>query len=150
MLFTNNPRNTFKIDWSMSDTVGGINGYHIEVVGNNCGNCSNFIDSGFKGTKLLCSDWVPNEQICHIKVRTVTSDCGFVSETPASKFVHLRCKLAVYFAYQLLLLFLSDPSPPVVTKISPTYSIKGYLESLLIVMRLTKVSACMQFKQCFV
>ncbi len=93
VVFVKNLRNEFRISWDMPDTVGGVSGYHVKVLGDECGNCSNFSDSNFQGTALLCSDWVPDGQVCRVMVKTITSDCRFVSEIAAVKSIYLQCNL---------------------------------------------------------
>ena len=88
----NDPRE-FKISWSMPDTLGGVRNYLTEIVGSDCGTCTKQED------EVLCSDWIVNGQVCNVTVKTVSADCGFVSTVPATKQIHLKCKLIILAGY---------------------------------------------------
>ncbi len=79
----------FTLSWSMPDILGGVRNYLTEIAGSDCGTCN--IVSSLKEPEMLCSDWIPNGQVCNVTVKTVSADCGFVSTVPATKQVHLKC-----------------------------------------------------------
>ena len=71
----------FRSEWAppQEPVIGGIKGYNVTVNGN-CGICdpkgmvdnTTFISS--------CTGWIPTSQSCQFEIRTVTADCGFMSE----------------------------------------------------------------------
>ncbi len=87
------PGREFKISWSMPDTLGGVRNYLTEIIGSDCGTCSNAsIVSSLQEPEMLCFDWIPNGQMCNVTVKTVSDDCGFVSTVPTARQIYLKCK----------------------------------------------------------
>ena len=74
------PPSSFTVSWSppSSPVVGGISGYMFGVTGD-CGDCMNITVSA-DTLSVTCSRWTANDQTCAFEVRTLTQDCGFLSD----------------------------------------------------------------------
>ena len=74
------PPSSFTVSWSLpsSPVVGGIIGYMFGVTGD-CGDCMNMTVSE-DTLSVTCSGWTANDQTCTFEVRTLTQDCGFISD----------------------------------------------------------------------
>ena len=74
-------RKELRCEWAppQEPVVGGIKGYNLTANGN-CGTC-NPIGMVDKTTFVsMCTGWTYTGETCQIEVRTVTVDCGFMSE----------------------------------------------------------------------
>ena len=78
------PPSSFTVSWSppSSPVVGGISGYMFGVTGD-CGDCMNMTVSA-DTLSVTCSGWTANDQTCTFEVRTLTQDCGFISDAATS------------------------------------------------------------------
>ena len=63
----------------------------FDVTGEGCG-CESMNVSG-DNTSVKCSGWTPAGQTCLFKVRTISQDCGFSSDSFASSTVILSSGL---------------------------------------------------------
>ena len=69
------PGETFTVSWSPppGGVVGGAQ-YRVSTTGD-CGSCTT------SGLMISCSGWTASGQTCTFTVQTITSDCGFTSES---------------------------------------------------------------------
>ena len=84
------------VSWSPSSgpVEGGVGGYVFGVTGEGCG-CVSMNVSG-DTTSVTCSGWTAAGQTCSFEVRTLSQDCGFISD-PVNTNVSLRSKLKGLF-----------------------------------------------------
>ena len=71
----------FQCEWAppQEPVIGGIKGYNLTANGN-CGTCDpiGMVD----GTTFYssCTGWTLTSQTCQFEIRTVSAECGFMSE----------------------------------------------------------------------
>ena len=80
LMVTLSSDSSLTVSWSPpSDPVeGGVGGYVFGVTGEGCG-CMSMNVSG-DTTSVTCSGWTAAGQTCSFGVRTLSRDCGFISE----------------------------------------------------------------------
>ena len=70
-----------RYDWEPPEEniTGGIEGYNLTAYGN-CGICRPLGMVNKTTLFSLCTEWIAMGQTCHFEIRTVTADCGFLSD----------------------------------------------------------------------
>ena len=71
--------------------VGGISGYMFGVTGD-CGDCMNMTVRA-NTLSVTCFGWTANDQTCTFEVRTLTQDCGFISDTSSITLAGMLCDI---------------------------------------------------------
>ena len=101
MTFSNSGPSSFTVSWSepSSPVVGGNGGYMFGVTGD-CGDCMNMTVSA-DTRSVTCSGWTANDQTCTFEVRTLTQDCGFISD-PTTSNVTLSGEFLVHMLQAML------------------------------------------------
>ena len=92
---------THQYNWSppVSPIIGGIRGYNLSST-DSCGNCTRGLVSN-DTFNAICTDWTPVGQICGFEVKTVTMDCGFVSE-PIIAHIVFDSKCIIVYTYIII------------------------------------------------
>ena len=81
------------VSWSppSGPVEGGVGVYVFGVTGEGCGCVSMNVSGDSHTTNVTCSGWTASGQTCSFGVRTLSQDCGFISE-PVKENVSLRSK----------------------------------------------------------
>ena len=80
LMITFSFKSFFDVSWSppSDPSEGGVVGYMFSVLGEGCG-CMNMSVTG-DITCVTCSGWIAAGQTCSFEVRTLSQDCGFISD----------------------------------------------------------------------
>ena len=74
-----------------SPVEGGVGMYEFSVAGEDCG-CVSLNVSG-DTTSVSCSGGTAAGQTCSFEVRTISQDCGFISDPSSIMFTGKNCKV---------------------------------------------------------
>lgn len=71
----------FRFEWGppQDPVADSIKGYNITANGN-CGTCDSIGMVDNTTFVSSCTGWIPTSQSCRFEIRTVTAECGFISE----------------------------------------------------------------------
>ncbi|XP_064400235.1 uncharacterized protein LOC135346511 isoform X2 [Halichondria panicea] len=69
------------VSWTPPSDTSNVGRYMFTVTGEDCG-CESMNISP-STTSVSCSGWTPSGQTCSFEVRTVSQDCGFISDSVA-------------------------------------------------------------------
>ena len=116
------PSSTLTVNWNTPSETSNLRGYLFLVTGEDCG-CES-INVSVSTTSVSCSGWTARGQTCSFEVRTVSRDCGFISD-PVNETALLKGKQPPYqhqfCAYMhAALIFVVPPAP---TQLLVTFSV---------------------------
>ena len=86
------------VSWSppSGPVEGGVGGYVFGVTGEDCGCVSMNVSSDT--TSVTCSGWIAADHTCSFEVKTLSDDCGLVSN-PVSSAIRLLGMYHAIFTY---------------------------------------------------
>ncbi|XP_064393965.1 uncharacterized protein LOC135341347 isoform X2 [Halichondria panicea] len=70
------------VSWTSPFDASNVGGYMFTVTGEDCGRCESTTVSA-DTTSVICFGWTASSQTCVFDLRTVSQDCGFISDTAA-------------------------------------------------------------------
>ena len=90
---------SLNVSWSppAGPVEGGVGGYVLSVTGEGCGCVSMNVSSDT--TNVTCFGWTAASRICSFEVRTLSQDCGFISDPTRIIYTGKDYKINLGFEY---------------------------------------------------